>query len=322
MKMKLSGTGSALAEHVVTNDMLATMVDTSDEWIKGRTGIEQRHVSKGETVVDLSVKACLKALEDAKKNAEDVELIILATCSPEVMIPSVACSVQAAIGAVNAVAFDINAACSGFLFAMNTVYSYLKAGVYKNALILGAEVLSKIVDWNDRGTCVLFGDGAGAVYVEACEAEEDNYKFIQKSNGTKGGVLTCSNRKLESPFVNVEEGNRYISMDGREIYRFAVCTVPDTINELLERENISKDEIDYFVLHQANLKMIHAISKKLEIGMERFPTNVERVGNMSSATIPVLLDECNKNGILKEGQKIVLSGFGAGLTYGASILEL
>lgn len=322
MRMKISGTGSSLPENIVTNDMIAEMVDTSDEWIQGRTGIEKRHISTGETVVELGTNACLKALENAGKSAEEVELIIVANCSAEVMIPSVSCGVQAAIGATNAVAFDINAACSGFLFAMNTAFSYFKGGFYKNALIVGVEVLSKIVDWTDRGTCILFGDGAGAVCVEAIESEEDNYNFIQKSNGARGGVLTCETRALKNPFVNKEMEQPFVSMDGREIYKFAVCTIPATIDELLEREEVKREEIDYYILHQANLRIINAISKKLEIDMERFPYNVNNVGNMSSASIPVLLDECFKKGMLKEGQKLVMSGFGAGLTYGACIITL
>lgn len=327
MKMKILGTGSSLPENIVTNDDIAKLVETNDEWIKERTGIGERHVSTGQTVAELAKNACENALANAGKSAEDVDIILLATCSPEVALPCVACQVQAAIGATNAVAFDINAACGGFLFALNTTYAYLKSGIYKSALVIGAEVLSKIVDWSDRGTCILFGDGAGAVYVEADDTKEDNYTFVQHANGSKGMVLTCKTRDLVNPYYDEtkekQDGDAmpdYVWMDGREIYKFAVGTIPTCINEALAKADITVDDVDYFMLHQANLRIITSIAKKLGKEMNYFPTNVERVGNMSSASIPVLLDECNRKGMLNDGNKIVLSGFGAGLTYGASII--
>lgn len=320
MNMRIRGTGSALPESVITNDDIAKIVETSDEWIRERTGIGMRHVSKGETVADLAAKSCEKALMSAKKAAEDVEMIIVATCSPEMALPCVACQVQDKIGAKNAVAFDLNAACSGFLFALNTVHAYMVAGMYKSALIVGAEVLSKMVDWNDRNTCILFGDGAGAVYVEADESMEDTYSFVQHANGVKGPVLECIIRDIDNMFVNSDKELKYITMDGREIFKFAVGQIPVCVNEVMNLSGDTKDSIDYYILHQANYRIISSIAKRLDEPMEKFPTNVERVGNMSSASIPVLLDECCKNGILKEGNRIVLSGFGAGLTYGATVL--
>lgn len=320
MNMQVKGTGSALPENIITNDDIAKLVETNDEWIAERTGIRARHISTGQTAADLAALACKKALENAGKKPEDVEIILLATCSPEMMIPCVACQVQAAIGASNAVAFDLNAACGGFLFALNTTFAYLKSGLYKNALVIGTEVLSKIVDWTDRGTCILFGDGAGAVYVEADDTKEDNYTFVQYANGNKGMVLTCGTRDLVNPYVKGEEQSKYVWMDGREIYKFAVGQIPVCINSALEKANLSVDDIDYFLLHQANLRIINAIAKKLGKDMEKFPYNVDKVGNTSSASIPILLDECNRNGILKPGMKLALSGFGAGLTYGASII--
>lgn len=321
--MQILGTGSALPEKIVTNIDIAKIVDTDDEWIKDRTGIAQRHISTGDTVASLAAKACERALDNAGKKAEDVELIILASCSPEIMIPCVACQVQDKIGAVNAVAFDLNAACSGFLFALNTVNAYMSAGIYKNALVVGAEVLSKIVDWSDRNTCILFGDGAGAVYVEASE-NDSLYSFVQHANGAKGSVLECGTRELSNPFMDEKNDEevfpKYIGMDGREIFKFAVGQIPICINEVLEKTTINADEIDYFVLHQANLRIISSIAKRLNQDMEKFPSNVEKVGNMSSASIPVLLDEMNRKNMLKRGMKIVMSGFGAGLTYGATVL--
>lgn len=319
MNMQIKGTGSALPSKIMTNDDLSKIIETSDEWISERTGIRQRHISTGETVVSLSASACLEAMKDANVNPEDIELIILATCSPEVMIPNVACQVQAKIGAVNAVAFDMNAACSGFLFALNVVNAYISSGIYKNALVIGAEVLSKIVDWTDRGTCILFGDGAGCAYVEATN-EDVHYDFVQHSDGVKGDVLTCSTRDLKNPYITEEFEPRFVSMDGREIFKFAVSQVPKCIEECLDKGNIDVKDIDYFILHQANLRIISSISKKLGVDIEKFPSNVDKVGNTSSASIPILLDEVNKKGLLKRGMKLVLSGFGAGLTYGASII--
>lgn len=321
MNMHILGTGSALPSTVVTNDDLTKYMETSDEWIRERTGIGSRHLSTGETVASLAIEACNKALENAGKKAEDVELILVATCSPEMMLPCCACQVQAGIGASKAVAFDVNAACAGFLFSLNTAYSYLKSGMYKNALVVGAEVLSKIMDWEDRTTCILFGDGAGAVYVEAAENEEDTYSFVQHSDGVKGMVLKCGTRDLNNPLYKGEEQSKFVWMDGREIFKFAVGQIPVCINEAMDKAGLTKDNIDLFILHQANKRIISSIAKRMELPEDRFPTNVERVGNMSSAAIPVLLDECNRNGQLKKGMRLVLSGFGAGLTFGASIIS-
>lgn len=321
MNMQILGTGSALPETIVTNNDLTKFMDTSDEWIVERTGIKQRHMSKGETVASLAAKACENALANAGKEAMDVDIIILATCSPEMDLPCVACQVQDLIGAKKAVAFDLNAACSGFLFALNTAYSYFKSGIFKNALVIGAEVLSKIMDWSDRGTCILFGDGAGAVYVEANESDTDNYQFVMHADGSKGMVLKCGTRDIKNPIYEAPEMSKYVWMDGREIFKFAVGQIPVCINEVLEKSGNTVDDIDFFMLHQANLRIISSISKKLGKDIQYFPTNVQNVGNMSSASIPVLLDECNRNGMLKRGMKLVLSGFGAGLTYGASVIN-
>lgn len=322
MNIEIKGTGRALPSAILTNKQLEQYVETSDEWIKERTGITKRHLSTGETVASLSADASLKALSKASVRPEDIELIIVATCSPEMALPCVACQVQEKLGATKAVAFDLNAACSGFLFALNTAYSYFAAGIYKNALVIGAEVLSKIIDWSDRGTCILFGDGAGAVYVEADTKMENNYAFVQHANGAKGMVLTCGTKDLDNPLHHEEISKKYVSMDGKEIFSFAVRQVPACIEELLENCKVAKEDIDYFVLHQANMRIIEGISKRLKVDISKFPSNVANVGNMSSAAIPVLLDECLESGILKKGHKVVLSGFGAGLTYGASIITI
>lgn len=315
MTIKIAGTGSALPEHVLTNSALEQKVDTTDEWIRERTGIQERRISAGETVASLAAEACRRALLSAGKSALDVDLILVATCSPEKLLPCCACQVQSLIGAEHAVAFDINAACSGFLFALETAYAYITAGLYKNALIVGSEVLSRLVDWSDRSTCILFGDGAGAVYVEGTAKEDTGIiSMVQGSNGAKGSVLSCSTRG-----ENTEE-EYFIRMDGREVYKFATRQVPVCIKQALANAEMEVSDIDLFVLHQANVRIIEAIAKHLKADITRFPVNLTHVGNMSSAAIPVLLDELNKNDIIKKGQKIVLSGFGAGLTYGACVM--
>lgn len=328
MSIRIIGTGSALPEKCVTNDDLAKLMDTSDEWIRERTGIGSRYLSVGETVASLAGKACERALEDAEKKAEDVELLIAATCSPEMALPCTACQVQAQIGAKGAVAFDLNAACAGFLFALNTAYAYIEAGIYKNALIVGAEVLSKLMDWTDRSTCILFGDGAGAVYVEKCGDggtlnESGILGFAQHSDGSRGGVLKCSARDLNNPYFtetsNTESG--FVQMDGREVFAFAVRQVPAAIVEALEKACLKPEDVDLYVLHQANKRIIEGIAKRLGVETSKFPVNLDRVGNTSSAAIPLLLDELNRSGRLCRGMTVVFSGFGAGLTYGACVLK-
>lgn len=320
MSIKIIGTGSALPEKKVTNDDLAELVETSDQWIRERTGIGSRHISTGETVAQLSAAACEKALADAGCAAEDVDLLLVATCSPESGVPCVACQVQGIIGASKAVAFDLNAACSGFLFALHTAWAYMEAGIYRKALIVGAEVLSKLVDWTDRGTCILFGDGAGAVLAEH-GGQEGVFRFVQHADGSRGGSLTCDTRQLKNPYVEIPLQSPWIQMDGREIFAFAVRRVPECIEEALAQAGMTADDVDMFVLHQANYRIIESIAKRLKQDVKKFPVNLERVGNMSSATIPVLLDELKRTGRLKDGMNVVMSGFGAGLTWGACVMN-
>lgn len=329
--IRITGTGSALPGRIVTNKELEQMVETSDEWIRERTGIGERHVSVGETVVTLGSEAACKALEQAGKRAEEIDLILVATCSPEQYLPCCACQVQAAIGAVNALAFDVNAACSGFLFALNTADAYLRTGLAENALVIGSEVLSKLVDWTDRGSCILFGDGAGAVVVERCEASPGILGRALHSDGTGGGVLQCGARELTTPYARTsaaktdqkqqtDDREHYIQMDGQEVYRFATRRVPQCIEEALADAGLAVPDIDLFVLHQANARIIDAVAKRLHADREKFPTNLERVGNLSSASIPVQLDELHRQGKLHRGDRIVLAGFGAGLTIGACVM--
>ncbi len=320
MGVAIRGTGGALPEKILTNFDLEKMVDTTDEWIRQRTGMRERHIGEKETVPYLAANACRRALENAGKTADEVELIIVATCTTEMLLPCAACRVQNMLGAKDAIAFDINAACGGFLFALNTAHHYIASGACKNALIVGSEVLSEIIDWTDRGTCVLFGDGAGAVFVE--ETEEGDPSGIigmsQGSSGMMGKILYCRGRVVKGetePEINSE--NLLVHMQGSEVYKFAVRQVPVCIKKALDMAKLEADDIDIYVLHQANKRIIESIAKTLKVDIEKFPMNIEKVGNTSSASIPLLLDELNRSGQIIKGQKVMLSGFGAGMTFGA-----
>jgi 3-oxoacyl-(acyl-carrier-protein) synthase III len=317
--MKIIGTGRSLPKNIVTNDDLAKVMDTSDEWIVTRTGISERRLVKEETTTSMSANAALQALRQSNMSVQDIDLIIVATISADANMPSTACQVQDIIGAVNAVAFDLAAACSGFLFALNTAYAYLKSGLYKNALVIGAETLSKIVNWEDRSTCVLFGDGAGAVIATA--AEEGMYNMLQYTDGSKGNVLTYKNPPVHNILVQNKLVLEYIAMEGQEVFKFAVTKVPESIQALLEKEYVSTEDIKYFVLHQANKRIIQSVAKRLHVSEEKFPINMNKYGNTSAASIPILLDEMNEQGMLHKGDKIILSGFGGGLSWGVSLLQ-
>ena len=322
--IKICGTGSALPARTVTNDDLSKIIDTSDESISSRTGISARHLAVEETTTGMSVAAAKQALEESGLQAEKLDLIIAATLSPDHVLPTLACEVQAAIGATHAVAFDLHAACSGFLFSLNTAAAYMQSGIYKNALIIGAETLSKMMDWNDRGTCVLFGDGAGAAVL--CNLTDDGTdgglkSFVQYSDGARGGVLACGNRPVNHPFANHEAENQYVTMDGQAVYKFAVSTVPKIVTEAVEKAHLTLDDIDHFVLHQANQRIIESVAKRLKQPMEKFPMNLQGCGNISAASVPILLDSLNKNGMIKTNERIVLAGFGAGLTWGAAVIQ-
>ncbi|MDE7198045.1 MAG: ketoacyl-ACP synthase III [Lachnospiraceae bacterium] len=320
MKTRIIGTGSCLPKTVVTNDDLSKYMDTSDEWISSRTGIKERHIAVEETTAGMSVEAAKRAMENANVTAEEIELIILGTVSADYVTPACACEVQAAIGADKAVAFDINAACSGFMFALNIANAYIQAGIYRTALILGAETLSKVVDWQDRSTCVLFGDGAGAAVVRADETY-GLLAFDQGSDGTKGDVLACPGRTNNNPLVRTDQTLRYVHMDGQEVYKFAVTTVPASLQKTIDEAGLTPEDIDYFALHQANIRIIQSVSKRLHVSDDKFPISLDHCGNISAASVPILLDEMNRGGLLKPGMKVALSGFGGGLTWASAVVE-
>ena len=319
MTARIIGTGSSVPVHKVTNDDLSKVVETNDEWISSRTGIKERRLAGEETTVSMSVAAAKKALEDGGVDPLELDLIIVATCSPDYFFPNTACCVQEALGAANAVAFDLSAACSGFLFGLNTVQAYMNAGVYKKALLVGAETMSKLIDWEDRSTCVLFGDGAGAAVLQA--EEQGMIGMVQYSDGRQGPVLTCKARETSNFLFPNEQKTDYIYMEGQSVFKFAVKKVPECIGTLLEKTGTPKEEIKYYVLHQANSRIIDSVARRMKEPEEKFPMNLHFYGNTSAASIPILLDEMNRKGMLERGDKIVLSGFGAGLTWGASLLE-
>lgn len=319
MTTRIIGTGSYVPERVVTNDELATIVDTSDEWIRSRTGIRERRIAVDMGTSRIAAKAAAAALKDAGVAPEELDIIILATSSPDYSFPNGASEVQAEIGAVNAVAFDISAACSGFIFGLNTMHGFLKAGLYKTGLVIGADVMSKMTDWTDRGTCVLFGDGAGAAVVKA--EDRGIIHMVMGSDGRKSQVLTCEARTSDNFLTGKKPEIGYTFMDGQEVFKFAVKKVPECIRQLLKESDTDIGEIKYFVLHQANYRIFESIGKRLGVSMDRMPMNIDRYGNTSGGSIPLMLDEMNREGKINRGDKLVFAGFGAGLTWGATLIE-
>lgn len=317
---RICGTGSCIPELVWDNDRLAQMVDTNDQWIRERTGVARRHITgENETTAQLAAKAAGEALKDAGIPAEEVELILVATISAAEIMPSAACEVQKNIGAVNATCFDLNAACTGFLFALNTAQAYISQGIYKTALVIGAESLSNLTNWQDRSTCILFGDGAGAAVLQA--SGTGRFAQATHSMGSKGETLTCSSRNQRKYETQPQAPETYMQMDGREVFKFAVSRVPEVIRELLEKEHLNTSDIHHYLLHQANERIVRSVAKRLNEDIGKFPMDMSEYGNTSSASIPILMDELNKRGVLKEGEYIILSGFGAGLSYGASLIQ-
>lgn len=315
----ICGTGSFVPSYTMDNNDIARLVETSDEWIRERTGVERRHIVREETTFTMAIEAGRRALADAHIAPNEVDLILVSTISSDVLLPCAACEVQKGLGATGATGFDIGgAACSGFVFAYNTAMAYLASGIYSTILVIGSETLSNITNWKDRGTCILFGDGAGAAVLKASAGQM--YKPVTHSDGAKGDALTCGSRYTKH-WRDVPEENTYMKMDGQAVFKFAVRRVPEVIQEALETNGTNQQDIDFYVLHQANKRIVEAVAKRLGEPTEKFPINLQDYGNTSSASIPILLDELNRGGNLKKGHKIVLAGFGAGLSWGASIHE-
>ena len=320
---KIISTGSYLPELIITNDDMSKIIDTSHEWIKSRTGISERRISTNKDTSDLAYEASLNALRDTKYLAKDIDLIIVATVTPDMHMPSTACLLQKKLDAYNATAFDVTAACTGFVYALTIADAMIKTGQYKLALIIGAETLSKVINWEDRSTAVLFGDGAGAVLLEAATEEKGILSTYTKSKGKDGQVLTIGNGRLKNPYSDndLKEKDHYIEMEGNGVFRFAIDAMQESILKVIGDSNENLENIDWIIPHQANERIIDFVDKKLDIDGNKFYKNLDVFGNTSSASIPIALDEMNKKGLLKDGNKIVLVGFGGGLTYGATLIQ-
>lgn len=314
--MKISGTGSALPKQVVTNDMLAQFLDTSDEWIKTRTGVSSRFVISDEKLEDLAAKAAQKALEDAGIKAEELDFIICSNVVNEYITPQLSCIIQGAIGA-SCPCIDINCACAGFIHAVEMAEAFYKAGKVRNVLIVCAEEPTRMTDWSDRRTCVLFGDGAGAAVL----TPGDNIKSVKLSASSATEKLWQYRTLQPTPYITKEEMDVPLQMKGQDVFKFAVTAASRDITRALNDSQIEASDVDYYLLHQANIRIINAIQNYLEQPAEKFPTNVENHGNSSSSCCPILLDECNRKGMFKKGDKIAMSAFGAGFVSGALVME-
>lgn len=314
--MKISGTGSALPKKVVTNDMLAQFLDTSDEWIKTRTGVSSRFVISDEKLEDLAAEAAIKALEDAGIKAEELDFIICSNVVNEYITPQLSCIVQGAVGA-HCPCIDINCACAGFIHAIEIAESFYRAGKVRNVLIVCAEEPTRMTDWADRRTCVLFGDGAGAAVL----TPGDNIRSVKLSAASATDKLWQYRTLQMTPYITKEEKDVPLQMKGQEVFKFAVTAASKDITRALKESGMEPSQIDHYLLHQANIRIINAIQHYLEQPAEKFPTNIGNHGNSSSACCPILLDECNRAGRFKKGDMIAISSFGAGFVSGAVIIE-
>jgi 3-oxoacyl-[acyl-carrier-protein] synthase-3 len=321
----ITGCGSAAPKAVFTNEHLSQIVETSDEWISSRTGMKTRRLaSTQESLSQISAEAAQSAIAMAGLSATDIDLIILATSTPDDLFGSAA-KIQGLLGATRAVAFDLTAACSGFVFALITAAQFIRTGVYQNIVIVGADVLSRWVDWSDRTTCVLFGDGAGAVVCQGIRSGDRLLAFEMYSDGNQNNCLNLAYQAQTKSLVDgieVSQGTyQPITMNGREVYRFAVAKVPEAIEKAMFRAGISSAQIDWLLLHQANQRIMDAVAKRLKIPSEKVLSNIEKYGNTSAASIPLALDEAVREGKVKAGDIIAASGFGAGLTWGAALFQ-
>lgn len=319
-KWKIVSTASYVPPLVITNEQLSNLMDTSDEWIRTRTGISTRHISQGQNTSDLAVQVAKKLLAQAHWTPESVDLIIVATMSPDSYTPSTAAIVQGKLKAAHAVAFDVSAACSGFVYALSIADGLMNNPAINHVLVIGSEVLSKIVNWQDRSTAVLFGDGAGGVAV-AKSTEAHLLGSHLSTFGDLSNQLVAGQTTAGHDFPKQVTGLTSFQMNGREVYRFATHEVPNSIQTALAEARIKPTQIDHFLLHQANARIISQVAKRLGQPMEKFPLNIDHYGNTSAASEPLLLDECVRQGVVKRGSLIVLAGFGGGLTAGTMIIR-
>lgn len=321
--VKILGIGHYCPDNIVKNKDLETIVETTDEWIVKRTGIKERRISSGEGTVDLAYKAALNALNNSDCSKDDIDLIIVATTSPDKLMPSTACSIQGLLDCKNAAAFDISAACSGFVYSLIVASSLIKATDKRRALVIGSEVLSKIINWSDRNTCVLFGDGAGAAVIELSEGDDSIMSTCLYADGSLGEKsLVAAELKIRTPFAFDDSNEkRYVEMKGTEVFKFAVSVLPQIVKELLSKANEDIENIKYIVPHQANLRIIDEAARRLEINKEKFYVNVDKYGNTSAASIPIALSELYEKGLINKGDKIILAAFGGGLTWAGALIK-
>ncbi len=323
---RIVGTGSAAPKRILTNADLEGIVDTNNEWIVRRSGIEERRISSkdlNETTTDLAVQASRNALDMAGISPDKLDMIVTGTVTPDRAFPSAACMVQEVLGATNAVAFDVSAGCSGFLYALSVANNAIQCGTCKTALVMGVERLSTIVNWEDRGTCVLLADGAGAVVLTSEKGDNGILSTHLKSDGRLGNLLYSSEGKSRLPEILscIDQKSFHLEMDGHPLFKRAVNCLTSIAREALDHNAMSETDIDNVILHQANLRIIQATAKNLKIPMDRVYTNIQRYGNTSSASIPLAMDEANREGRLAPGANVLLASFGAGLTWGASLLK-
>lgn len=323
MNAKITGFGYYLPKRRVSNDDIAQVVDTNDEWISSRTGIHARYISEEENTSDLGAKAAQKAIEDAQIDKADIDIILCATFTPDHASPSAACLIQEKLGMndMPVMAYDINAACSGFMYALQSAHAYIASGMAKNILVIGSEVISKQLNWEDRGTCIIFGDGAGAVVVSADAKAKPMYHFAQ-SKGDSDGVIVSEAIQPRTALTPQTATNTYVKMEGSATFRFAIQAMQESILDVLKQANVSLDEIDWIVPHQANKRIITNVIRHLKVDEAKVFMNIAEVGNTSAASIPLALGQMHEQGLLKAGMKIVLSGFGAGFTWAGCYLEL
>ena len=320
MNSRITGTGSYLPEKILTNHDLEKMVDTSHEWIVERTGIEKRHIAeKDQTTCDLAEVAAMRAMEMAGKTAGDIDLIVIATTTPDLIFPSTACLLQKRLGISGCAAFDIQAVCTGFVYALGVADKFIKSGTHKCALVIGAETLSNIIDWTDRGTCILFADGAGAVILEATE-EEGILSTHLHADGQYENLLN-TNAGLSKNKALLDSGGAFVQMKGNEVFRMAVNTLGRIVDETLEFNNMQKSDVDWLVPHQANIRIIQATAKKLKMSMDRVVVTVNEHGNTSAASVPLALDTAVRDGRIQRGEIILLEAFGGGFTWGSALIR-
>lgn len=322
-KAGIVGVGSYVPKNIISNFDLEKIMDTSDEWIKTRTGIrERRIVDENEATSDLATKAALNAIKDANLTPEDIDLIIVATITPDMIFPSTACLVQANIKATKAACFDLEAACSGFIYGITVAKQFIESDTYKHVLVIGAEALSRILDYEDRSTAILFGDGAGAVVMgPVSEGGVLSTSLGSDGNGKDYLNIPAGGSKTPASENSIKNRLHFIKMAGNDVFKFAVRIMQDASVECIESANLEIQDIDYLIPHQANIRIIEASAKRLKLSMDKVYVNLDKYGNMSAASIPVALDEAYREGKIKKGDNIVLVGFGGGLTWGASVVR-